>query len=60
MAIQKVMNRFVPFPIKLLEGEGVPPILIKFSEVQPSYLGEEVTHVLEDQVEAENDEGSAG
>ena len=60
MPIEEVVNRFVPLSIELFKGERVPPILVKLSTIQPCYFCEEVAHVLEDQVEAKDDEAGAG
>lgn len=54
------MDGFVPFSVELLKGERVPPILVELPEIKPRHFREEITHIFEDEVEAEHDEGSAG
>ncbi len=60
VAVEEEVDGLVPLAVELLEGVGVPPVLVELPEVQPRHLGEEVAHVFEDQVEAEDDEGRAG
>lgn len=60
VSVQEEMHWLVPFPVELLEGEGVPPVLVELPEVQPCHFCKEIAHILKDQVEAEDDEGCTG
>lgn len=42
MSVEEVVNGFIPLSIELLEGGGIPPILIELSMVKFGDLGEEV------------------
>ena len=59
MSIEKIVNWFVPFPVELLKSERIPPILIELPVIQPCHFSKEITHIFEDEVETEDDEGSA-
>ena len=52
MPEQKQVHRFVPLSIELLIGVRIPPVLVKLSVVQFGYLRKEITHCVENQVEA--------
>lgn len=51
MAVQKQMDGLVPFPVELLIGGWVPPVLIVLPVVEPGDFGEDVGDVLECHVE---------
>lgn len=57
VAIEKYMDWFIPFPIELLIGIWVPPILIKLSAIKSRNLCKEVTHILKDQEEGKDNKG---
>ena len=55
MSIQKQMNRFIPFPIKLLKSMTIPPILIKLPMIQFTQLSKEITHKLKHNIKCQHE-----
>jgi hypothetical protein len=53
MSIEKEVNRLITLAIELLKRVTIPKILVKLSMIKFGNLGEEVTHILEYQIEIE-------